>query len=207
MVAMDIDIPELEGIARELHESTGDLLPVDAFELADLCGLELRPWGKSTAKVDVEARVIRYPIKARPVRQHGLIAHELVHDLRHQHGCGTWWSCKIANIGAGIIMLPREPFTRDVWDCDWDLFELQDRHPNASAQMIIIRMTQVSDATSWVWDQGKVRDAYGIDKDEDVSEIVDRVLSTEAPLHGDGMRAWPVFDGHHRRVVVVKPAA
>ena len=41
----------LEGIAIDIHDGTGGLLPVDAFELADLCGFSVRPWWRAEGAI------------------------------------------------------------------------------------------------------------------------------------------------------------
>jgi (2Fe-2S) ferredoxin len=140
------------------------------------------------------------------VRQHGLIAHELGHwalwDAGEDH---TVERC--ARYLAGALMLPWVPFVRDVSACDWDLFDLQRRHANASAEMIVVRMTQISPSTAWVWDNGVVKRWYGANPDQDIDELVDQVLSGGEPVrHGD-FRGWPLIEPSHRRVVVVRVAA
>lgn len=201
-----MDTADLEGIAAELHRATGDIVPVNALHLVSACGVELRAWTRPEGVVDVERGVIHYPAKARAVRQHGVIAHELGHWLLHRAGEDHTqeWAARYL---AGALLLPRVPFLRDCWTCDWDLNQLQRQHPNASAEMIVVRMTQVSDACAWVWDDGAVRRRYGTSSDEDVEAIVDRVLASEAPEREDGMRAWPMLERGHRRVVVVRLAA
>lgn len=201
-----MDVADVEGIAHEAWEGTGGLLPVDAFELAGLLGVELLTWAKADGKCDVERNAIHYPGKARPTRQHGVIAHELGHWLLHRAGEDhhAEWAARYL---AGALLLPRTPFVRDCWASDWDLHHLQRLHPNASAEMIVVRMTQVSDACAWVWDDGAVRRRYGATGDESVEAIVDRVLASEAPERVDDMRAWPMLERGHRRVVVVRLAA
>jgi hypothetical protein len=197
----------LEGIARDLWESIGSPLPVDAFRLAEALGFEVQPWPKSFG-----ARVgttIRYPMKVRLVRQHRIVAHEVSH-----------WGCEQAGLDpqceesadrlASSLMLPRSPFVRDMDSTDYDLFELARRHPNCSHELIIVRMTQVSPATASVWDAGKLHRCYGAELVDDYyaeAALVDRVLETEAPLADGALRAWPVFDGRWRRVIVVRLAA
>jgi hypothetical protein len=199
-------VAELEGIARDIHESTGSRLPVDAFALAELCGLTTRPWSKADGSWTPGTGEIWYPGRARPVRQHGLVAHELGHwalwDAREDH---TVERC--ARYLAGALMLPWQPFTRDVAACDWDLFDLQDRHPNVSAEMVVVRMTQTSESTAWVWDDGRVKRRYGVDDDTDVDELVDQVLAGGEPVRDGELRGWPLLERMHRRVVVVRVAA
>lgn len=201
-----MDTADLEGIAADLHASTGDLLPVDAFELAHLCGLELRAWSRADGSVNLESGVIRYPARARHVRKHGVVAHELGHWALHQvnEDHHAEWAARYL---AGALLLPRAAFLRDAWACDWDLEELQRRHPHASAEMVVVRMTQVSPACAWVWDDGRVRRTYGANAGEDVEAIVGRVLASEAPLRDGAVRAWPLLERGYRRVVVVRLAA
>lgn len=204
MAAMDC--MDLEGIARDIHDSTGGLLPVDAFKLATLCGIELRPTRRAEGLLELDAGVIHYPSRARLTRQHGVIAHELGHWALHQAG-EDHLNERAARYLAGALLLPRGAFERDAWACDWDLHELQRQHPHASAEMIVVRMTQVSAATAWVWDDGRVRRRYGAAAGEDVEAIVGRVLASELPERDGAVRAWPLLERGHRRVVVVRLAA
>lgn len=201
-----MDVADVEGIAHEAWQGTGGLLPVDAFELAALLGVELAAWAKADGRCDLARDVVWFPGRARLVRQHGVIAHELGHWLLHRAGEDHTqeWAARYL---AGALLLPRAPFLRDVHATDWDLHALQRRHPNASAEMVVVRMTQVSDACAWVWDDGAVRRRYGAGSDEDVEAIVDRVLAAEVPLHDGAVRAWPLLERGHRRVVVVRLAA
>lgn len=201
-----MDVADAEGIAHEAWEGTGGLLPVDAFELAALLGVELVAWAKPDGRCDVARGAVWFPGGARLVRQHGVIAHELGHWLLHRAGEDHTqeWAARYL---AGALLLPRVPFLRDVRATGWDLHALQARHPNASAEMIVVRMTQVSDACAWVWDDGAVKRRYGTASDEDVEAIVDRVLAADAPLCDGAVRAWPLLERGHRRVVVVRLAA
>lgn len=195
----------LEGIAREIHERTGVTPPIDAFELATLCGFMCRPWGRGGGKIDIERREIRFPLKARHTHQHGVVAHELGHfalnrggeDDRDEDACRYM---------AGAFMLPHDQIRADVRSTDYDLFALMALHPNASAQMIVVRMTQVCDATASVWDAGKLHSSYGaVDLDSDRA-TADLVLESGVVIRGR-VDAWPIFDGVFRRVVCVRRAA
>lgn len=197
-----MDVRLLEGIAREAWESTGGILPVDAEALANACDYEVRWWAKGDGARS--GRVIWAPLKSRPTRQHGRIAHELGHGLLEEHGCDPCDE-EAARYLAGALLLPRTPFLSDVRESDYDLWELERRHPNASAEMIICRMTQVSPAVASVWDGGRLHRSYGGGPED--AEIVDRVLALEQPINDGAVRAWPVLDGVYRRVLVVRRAA
>lgn len=201
-----LDATDLEGIARDVHDATGGIVPVDAFDLATACGLTLRATPGANSGIDLEAMVIRYPARSRAVRQHGAIAHELGHwalwQAEEDHRVE-----RHARYLAGALMLPREAFRRDVYTCDWDLDAIRGRHPNVSAEMTVVRMTQVSDACAWVWDDGAVRRRYGTSDDEGVDAIVDRVIRESAPVHDGDVHGWPLLEPGHRRVIVVRAAA
>lgn len=197
-------VEELEGIASSVHDDLG-MAPVDAFAIAEYLGLRCAPWSKGHAVLSGD--VIRHPVppKARPTRVHGLVAHEAAHALMREEGMA--WKCEpSARYLAGALMLPRDPFARDMARTGWDLHALRELHPNASAEMIVVRMTQLSQATAWVWDNGRLARQYGIDE-ADVSEYVDRVLTVEEPVIDGAIGAWPVFDRHWRRVIVLKKSA
>lgn len=195
---------ELEGLADSVHDDLG-MDSSDAFAIAEYLGLRCLPWAKSYA--EISGGVIRHPIppKTRETRMHGLVAHEAAHALMREEGMA--WRCEpSARYLAGALMLPRARFRRDMARADYDLEALRGLHPNASAEMIVVRMTQLSPVTAWVWDNGKLARHYGVDED-DVGELVDRVLTVEQPVHDGELGAWPLFDGQWRRVIVVKKAA
>jgi hypothetical protein len=200
-----MDVRMLEGIAREAWESTGEELPIDAIALAQRCGYEVRPWMKAGGSRD--GGTIWYPSKARHERQHGTVSHELGHALCEEHGLDSRDE-ESARYLAGALLLPRRPFLRDVLETDYDLWELERRHPNASGEMIVCRMTQVSPATAWVWDAAKLHRRYGLEADDgEAAGVVDRILSAEKPVTEGPIRGWPAFDGRWRRVLVVRKAA
>lgn len=199
--AMIHTVATLEGIARDLHDSTGGLLPVDAFRLAQRCGFVLRPWAKGRAELHRHTSTIWYPAKARHSRQHGTIAHELGHY-------GLWRAgledCEeSARYLAGAIMLPRSAILADLQRMGLDLFALMTVHPNASGEMIAARMTQVLPATAWVWDCGRLTRQYGLPAPLPAN-AVQAALDCEEPVEVDGVVAWPLLDEQHRRVIAVR---
>jgi hypothetical protein len=210
--ADDLPIPtpeDLEGIARELHDLTGIDCPVDALLFAELCGLMLRAKGGDTARVNFEESIIRYPLAVRHSRLHGLIAHELGHwalwraRKNHLHEPS-------ARYLSGALMLPRERFLDD---CDRERFDLNvvcALHPNVSAQMASVRMTQVSPATVTIWDCGKLHASYGQYDELDLSTdraLADAVLASERVERDGLITGYPMLDGRHRRVLCVRRAA
>lgn len=190
----------LEGIARDVHEQTSVDAPVDAIELAQLCGLTVRPWGRAHGALVGE--VIRYPIKARETRQHGIVSHELAHWRLRSVGEDDTDEDAARYLG-GALLVPRGALLSDVARYDLDLFALQARHPNASAELVAARLTQVMPATASVWDHGKHSRSYGAADHDAARPLVDRVLTTERPERDGELRAWPVFDGPWRRVIVL----
>ncbi len=200
-----ISSKHLEGLAWQLHDETGVSAPVDALELAALCGLRLKARGGAKAKIDLENGVIVHPVGVRLVRLHGLIAHELGHWLLFREGLNHL-NESAARYLAGCLMLPREQFLRDLARADWDLFALMAMHPHCSAEMIVCRMTQVSPATASVWDSGHWTRSYGAHDVDGDRELVDAVLGHEHVVRGV-LDVYPLFDGVHRRVVCVRRAA
>ena len=197
-------VEDLEGIAQRVHDEIG-VDPVDAFAIAEQLGIEVRCWSKAHGRREADVIWCPRPLKARETRRHGIVAHELAHWLLDAFGLEA--RCEpSARYLAGALMLPRERFLRDMARTGWDLHALRELHPNASAEMIVVRMTQLSQATAWVWDNGRLARQYGIDE-ADVSEYVDRVLTVEEPVIDGAIGAWPVFDRHWRRVIVVKKSA
>lgn len=201
-----ISARHLEGLARELLTETATDPPVDALRLAAQCGLEVRAIGGSEASIDLDRGVLHAPLRARPTRLHGRVAHELGHWLLFRDGLNHHDEDAATYLG-GCLLLPRETFLRDMKETDWDLDALQLRHPNVSAQAIVVRMTQVSPATASVWDHGRLHRVYGEHDIEEARRLVDLALELEEPIEVGMVRAWPVIDGRWRRVLVLARAA
>lgn len=193
---------DLEGVAREVYLDMGERCPVSAFAIAEYCGVEVRGWLRNTGKRSGDS--VWFPIAARSTRQHGVLAHELAHwlmeDANLEHGCEA-----SAKYLAGALMLPMAPFARDVEIEARDLYALQRKHPNASAEMIAVRIVQTSGSAAWVWDNGRLAKEYGEGGcREAAAEVADQALSSGAPAKGDACEAWPFFDGDFRRVIVLR---
>lgn len=202
--------PELEGIASEILEETGCVEPpVDAFELAECCGLEVR-YG-SPGRVCGQEIVIAK--RARNVRQHGTIAHELAHWALGRGGEPD--SEDSARYLAGALMLPREGYERDLTATKWDLRKLQAKHLNVSAEMAARRLVQLRDAVAAIWDQGKLKARVAsswLPEGYSRVSLFERELAATCLETGEVQRpddliwAFPVFSGVWRRVVVVAEA-
>lgn len=202
-----------EGTARAALEETTTSPPVNAFALAKALGFDVESWSEAGAELDESARVIRVTSRARPVRRHGLVVHELAHHrLRLEHNDSE----DGARYVAGALMLPREPFGRDLTRTAWSLPRLQALHVNASAQMIATRIVQLRDAVATILDAGGRRvtsrvaspwlatDARLVRVSKWERELAQRALDTGLEARGAELcYAVPVVDGSHRRVVVV----
>lgn len=213
----------LEGIAQEVLDDLGLEPPMDAFVLAAALGLTLRGWSRSGGSITGD--VIRYPVKARPVLQHFVVAHEVGHWLltradaeRGEAAEPDDAACdelvsrdrdeEACDYLAGALLLPRAPFERDLTRTDWDLFALQELHPNVPASKIALRMCQLSpSASATVWDAGRLHSWTGAPDLALDRELVSLVLSEDRPARDGNVAAWPVLDGRWRRVVVVRRAA
>ncbi len=196
-----------EAVARDaLETTTYDDPPQDAFVLARACGLVLVPGGSGSLDGDV----LRYPSHARTVRQHGVIAHELGHWLLHRA------NEEDSEIGAsyvgGALMLPRRAFDKDLGATRWDLNKLRARHPNASAEMVARRITQLRDSVVTIIDGRKQRRIVSPwIEDQHFARLTDweRLAAEEASDVGETVYlddlcyAVPVIDGRWRRVIVV----
>lgn len=204
----------LEGVAADLLEAAGcDDPPVDAYELAECCGLRLKPVANQNACIVGD--VLSVPLRARDVRQHGQIAHELGHWALRR--AGQQDDHPSVRYVAGALLLPRRHFERDLED-GWDLPRLRARHLHASAEMIGRRIVNLRDAVVSIWDQGKLRRRVvspwlperlvrsRVTRIE--RELAEACLATGAPVHEDSLlAAWPVFSPGWRRVIVVAEAA
>jgi len=194
-----------------VHDATGLDAPVCAFELAAACGLVCVPGGRGASLV---GDVVSYDASARPVRQHGLVAHEVAHYVLRLHGEPDDEAS--ANCTAGALMLPRARYDRDLRETAWDLRELQRRHPNASAELCARRITELRDAVVTVIDQGKVRvrvrspwmPAAPLRLTALERELAGAALETgEVQVGGNLLAAYPFIEGNWRRVIVVAEAA
>ena len=210
---MDDHAATLEGIAGEILEQTGcDDPPVDAYELAECCGFDLMP---TTGSAFMRGKLIYVPTKARSVRQHGQIAHELAHwALRRAKEVDEHPEVRYV---AGALMLPRQAFDRDLTASAWDLRALQARHANASAQMIVYRLVGLRDAVASVWDDGKLTARVASPWLPDAlrgqrPSRLERRLAKECLEGGEVLQpgklvwAFPVFTPGWKRVIVVAEA-
>lgn len=201
-----------EGVAADVLGETGcDDPPVDAFELADCLGLEVRRSPDHDGHLVGD--VVYVPMAARRVRRHGVCAHEMAHWCLDRAAEDNTEDA--ARYLSGALMLPRRPFDRDLCETAWDLRLLQQRHINASAEMIARRVVTMRDAVATVIDNGRVkaRDAspWLHERFRRLSrwerELADEVLESGETVRGDELVwAFPVFHGCWRRVVLVAEA-
>jgi len=203
-----VEIEAWEGVARAVHDATGIDAPVSAFELA--AAYELRCLADTRGTAYLDGQDVHYDGQARLVRQHGMIAHEVAHYVLQLYGEDD--PEPAARYTAGALMLPRAIFDRDVRSTAWDLEQLRRRHPNTSAEMLARRLTQVREAVVTVLDEGRVtrrisspwlpgppRRPTPVELD-----LADAALESGEPQRAnDLMAAYPLFDGSHRRVIVV----
>lgn len=199
-----------EATARDLLDVTGlDSPPQDAFRLAHACGLTLVPGGGAGGSLDGDT--LTYPARARSTRQHGVIAHEVGHWLLARGGEDARTETGASYVG-GALMLPRRAFDRDLASTAWGFEKLRRKHPNASAEMLARRITQLRDAVITVIDGRKQRrvaspwfDDARLGRLTDWENMAaDEALATGQTVHlADLCYAVPVIDGAWRRVIVV----
>lgn len=205
-----------EGAAAELSRETGcDEPPVDAFELADCCELEIEPAPIATAQLDHSKRLIKLNVSMRPVRQHMSIAHEVGHFALIRAELEN--TCPAAIYIGGALMMPWGFFDRDLQRFAWSLTALRARHVNASATAIAVRITQLRDAVATVLDPTgrkkpwRVVSPWVSEKRFRRVSAWERDLATRAYDAGEELRgdelcyAVPLLDGppdEHRVLVV-----
>jgi hypothetical protein len=197
----------LEGIAKQVHDKTGISRPVDAFRLAQLCGLAVRYWSRRHGKLDGDT--VYCPGGVRLTRQQRIVAHEVAHWLLRYAGANDRDE-DAADYLALALMLLRAPFERDLRETAWDLFALLDRHPNVSAEAMAVRMTHLSPTAASVYDQGHRKALYlgeGAFEDPRDAELADVALEREAVVRDGLAAAYPLIEGPYRRIVVVRRAA
>lgn len=146
---------DLEGIARSALEETCTEAPVDAFALAHALDVEVREFPGREAFIDLTRPCIYLPSRpAREVRRHGSVAHELGHLLLREHGLDHQDE-GAARYLSGALLVPREALDRDLRR-GWSVRDLRARHPNASHEMLVRRVTQLRPAVATVIDGGRV---------------------------------------------------
>lgn len=202
----------LEGAAAEALERSKQGAPVSAFRVARGLGLEIEPWSGSGAQLNLDQMLIEVNPRARPVRQHGLIAHEIGHYLLRITS-GLVDSEAAARYLAGALLLPRWDFDVDLRRTGWSFARLRERHPNASAEMIARRIVELRDAVATILDNGKVTRRVVTEGIVDPRvrrmtrwerELADAALAMGEEVRGDELcYAVPIIDGQWRRVIVV----
>lgn len=207
---MSDDCHHWEGIAAAAHAETCTTPPVSAFALASAYDLRIESWSGAGAELDADASVIRVSARARSQRRHGLVAHELGHLLLRRDRCDSEDGARYMS---GALMLPREPFDRDLTRTAWSLARLRAIHENASAQMVAIRIAQLRDAVVTIIDRGRVSMRIvspwlteprlaRLSKWE--RSLATRALEEGVEVRGDELcYAVPILEAGHSRVVVV----
>lgn len=201
-----------EGVAADALEATGcDDAYVDAFELADCCGL--RVVRAYAARARLHGRTVYVDTTARIVRQHGLVAHEVGHFLLLRAREDN--TERGANYLSGALMLPRRRFDRDL-GTTWNPLELQQKHPYASCEMIARRIVALRDAVATIWDHGRLTRRIASPRVNGLTGrrptpveqmVADRVYDTGAAVYLDDLVfGIPIFDGRWRRVIVIAEA-
>jgi hypothetical protein len=183
--------------------------PVDAFEIAEVCGLRLVPSSERRSSLSPQGE-LRYPISECRVRQQSIVAYQMGHWTLHWSGNND--SIQGAHWVAGALMLPKLHFDRDLRTTSWDLRELRAKHLNVSVEMIARRIVQLRDAVVTIFDHGRVKARVAspwlggqfkrLSRFElNLAEIC---FETEEVLRtGELLWAFPVVEGGHRHVVLV----
>lgn len=182
--------------------------PMDAFGLAGLC--EVRVEFANIQGAKLRGDVITVSSRARPTRQHGLVAHEMGHWALQWAGEPDT-EVAASYVGAAL-MLPRRPFLADMRATQWDVRELRAKHVNCSAELIARRIATLTDACVSIWDNGRLKSrvsspwlpepARRISAFE--RELAARVLDSGQTERAANL-AWgfAVFEGDWRRVITV----
>lgn len=106
-----MDVWELEGIAMEAWESTGEIFPVDVREIAARCGVRVVYWPRRLALR--RGDTIWIPAGASEAEQRFATAHELGHWLLDEHGLDARDE-DAANYLAAALLMPRCHFAAAV---------------------------------------------------------------------------------------------
>lgn len=193
----------LEGIAGDLLATSlcEDTPPVDAFELAACCQLEVR---LSDVKDALLYGDTIYLSRRASIHQvHKLVAHEIGHWAQRRDGAED--TEEGADYLAGALLVPRAPLLRALRG-GWDLNALRAQHRNAPASLIAQRVAQLREATAAIYDGRKLHRRVG--PPHPAEHLVSEVLATDQPVRIDDCTGvWPVIAGSRRRVIVLGAAA
>lgn len=207
---------EWEGTAARGLATAMAATPVSAYVVARGNGLEIEPYDGPGAELDAGRGIVKVNPKARRVRRHGLIAHEVGHWLLRQEKRD---SERGAQYVAGAILVPGRDLSPAL-KLDWSIRRIQSIHKNASAEVIAHRIVQMreQDAVAAVVDNGRLkkRIASAWLPDPMTKRLakltpLERRLVELAIDRGEEVReglscAYPILDepGHRRVVVVVE---
>lgn len=199
-----------EGVAGDVLACAGmDGGPVDAYELADACGLDVVHLPGGTAHR--VGNVLAVPATGRRPWDHYQVAHEIGHWALERAGEPD--SEAGADYLACALLLPRAAFEADLRATHWNPAELRQRYPSAAASAIVRRIAMLRPALGAVWDErrlvrrvvGAGLRKVGISKRE--ADLAHEAFSSGELVRG-GNLAWaaPVFSGGRRRVVTIVDA-
>jgi len=202
----------LEELARETLEEADLGAPVDPDVLAHELGVAVQDGGPGCQGLCIPGeRAVVVDDSLRPTRRAFALAHELAHLLLVTHGFPNTEAN--ANYLGSALLLPRDDFTRDLRRFGWDLLLLQSRHRLASMEALMRRVVALRPETrGWVFDRpllaGRRPSKYSVPWGLRLSHL-ERTAAAEAGASGApvqvvaGVEAWPVFEHHWKRVVVL----
>lgn len=203
-----------EGAAAALLEDVGaDDQALDPRAIAYACGLRLLPtMDRSGLGACMVGTVIRYPAAARPVRQAGVVAHELGHFALDRAG-EEQSEQGAAYVGAALLV-PRRALDRELRRHGWDLPALQPGFPHASAELLARRIAEVREAVVTILDGRRVKARIASPWLSAPSraltplerEAVDVARASGAGVAGEHVRAWHLVEPGYDRVIVIADA-
>lgn len=198
-----------EGVAATVLAELGDPdPPMNAYSIAAACGLRVVSADVRTASLVGDTILVSS--RAREVRRHGLIAHELGHWALIREGFEDH-EHSASHVGAAL-MLPQRAFSADLKRHGWDLRALRARHVHCSAEMVAKRIVVLRDAVVSIWDNGKVKERVWspwLPEGFHRMSAFERELAASVLEQGDTIEAGPllwgfaVFSGAWRRVITV----
>lgn len=199
------DAATLERIATSTLIATGyEEPPVDALDLAECCGLDVR-WRRGPGHM--MGRVIYCDPQARTERQHGNVAHEVAHALLRERSLDD--DEQSVRYLAACLLVPRDSLVADI-AAGACLVSLRERHVNASHELIARRIADVREAVITIYDEGRMRTRLTspwLGKPPRISaleeHLADRAFTLETVQRDGATHAVPVIDRYWRRVIVV----
>lgn len=194
---------DVEGMAGRMLEAVEMTAPVHPWVMAARAGYRVRMGPGSLPAMTLGPTIV-VP-EHREERRAFAVLHELAHAALRNSGHDDPEG--LVDAIASAVLLPREPFARDVEETRGDLDALKARHPFASYEAIGRRIVALRGGSLLVHDIGprgkRVRQSGTLPHRTLARALVLEAHASGRPLGPPEMRAVPVRDGAWSRVLLL----